>query len=554
MDPRKLQPGQPLEISAAEWNRHVEASDAYHRARALGITRPASALLPRDKAVLKVKNLSGAHRRRGEVLELAGTSPLADLSSGMLWLDGRLPQQWLSPIVVLLTDVDAFRFADGQIEGVCRALVNVLDTQHEFAVPRPDSPVLVSSPTGSVHILKRPTPSTTGEQECVVRLTRDHRLAMVQVHHTGADPGQTVEAQPVGGIYVHPGIVIHAEQGALQSRGNCYLLLVDEFDTRSGQVSAVQDDYYGPAIYAGEWPLATKDRPLYLARKGGSGGTSLVVFQLDGTLSLKGSAPAKVCELSGGVYAPTTQTITVKDWHGGFGMWAGLAGYRGLAQERSDGLYDIVFMERAALVVKFTTVGNRSPTSSSFVGHVEQAYQHGDRPPPGMDTSGNITIYDAERLFPRALDGGKGVALWNDVAGQYQCLVVQQQCLLATAYVGDTGGMNGNIGYVTITGFQPTTPSPWNLAPSPAPTQALNAYGHMGKYGDQVQLAWDEFSEEWVIVDVARHRKTVYMGLRVSDAKDWLQAQTTTCALEYVDEPTWQNVIPLKQCGTGSPS
>jgi len=76
----------------------------------------------------------------------------------------------------------------------------------------------------------------------------------------------------------------------------------------------------------------------------------------------------------------------------------------------------------------------------------------------------------------------------------------------------------------------------------------------MGKYGDQVQLAWDEYSEEWVVIDVVKKKRNVILDIQINQDKTQLQVQQVQCALEYSGDPLWTNKIPLKKCPTGSPT
>jgi hypothetical protein len=451
----KLTPGQPISFPAAEWNRHVNASDAYHRTKELGDEKDRAALAA-DTSIVNAKNTSGADRRKGEILEFSG-SPLNDFKDGLLWLNGQQPQL-ANGFGVLLQAAPDGKFQDCQVCGVCTALVNVTDPTHGYAKPVSGNAVLQSADNGPVRILHKP--GGTGELECAVRLEQD------------------------------------------------------------------------------------------VPRE-------VIVFELVSTLPLGGQATASICELISGVYAPTGELITVGDFYSGYGMWSGLAGYKGVGRRRTDGNYDILFMERAALIVKFTTYGNRNPAATAFTGTIVLPYQHGDRLPPGMDAFGHITIQDVEKLFPRALDGGTGLAIWNDVVGIYQCLVVQQQCLLARAQVNDTGGMFA-VGYVTIDNFVACSPAPFDQVPSPAPTQAINFFLHMGRNDDDLLIAWDEASTDWIVIDVQKKSLDVITDIRIKADKSQIEVKRISCAVEYETDPNdpsrWTDKIPLKKCPTGSPT
>ncbi len=165
MAPPKLTPGQPISFPAAEWNRHVEASDAYHRTRSL--EEPGSPISQRRESnVVNTKNSSGADRRKGEILEFTG-SPLTDFSDGLIWLIGDEPQL-TNGFGVLLAAAPDGKFEECQVSGVCTALVNVTDVDHKFAQVSASTYVLQSAASGPVRILYKD--SGTGEKECAVLL------------------------------------------------------------------------------------------------------------------------------------------------------------------------------------------------------------------------------------------------------------------------------------------------------------------------------------------------------------------------------------------------
>jgi len=271
----------------------------------------------------------------------------------------------------------------------------------------------------------------------------------------------------------------------------------------------------------------------------------LVVFQLLQELPLGGEAEASLCELQGNAYVATGEQIVVRDPSSGYGMWAGRIGFQGVAKEASDGKYDILHMQRVALIVAFTTQGDRNPSSGVFTGRLVLPFQQGDQPPTGVGEL--IAIQDVDVLFPRALHGGKGLAIWNDVVGIYQCLIVQQQCILARALVNQQGGFSGT-GLVGIDNFAAISPAPFNLVPANPPQHALNYFLHRGKDNDDLLLAWDEAADEWIIIDVEKRQRKVVMGLRLKPDKKWIQVEEAECAVEFAQDPQWVDKIELGTC------
>lgn len=276
----------------------------------------------------------------------------------------------------------------------------------------------------------------------------------------------------------------------------------------------------------------------------------LVTFELSAPLVLKGTAPARICELGeAGLYLPTGDAISVVDTGRDVGLWSGETNYQGVGRLREDGRYDVVFMERPALFVTFVTAQDRNPSSPTFQGTLQEPFQQGGRNPK-TDGNGQITVVDVDRLFPRALQGGIGLAVWNDSSGIYKCVFVQQQCLLAKAICNESpnDGFSGP-GGVEIRGFEALTPSPFNLVPNPLPTQARNLCNHRGRESDTLILAWEESASDWVIIDVERHDMQFISDIRINDEKTSLQVKFQTVAAETSkDETVWTGKLNLKKC------
>jgi hypothetical protein len=392
-----------------------------------------------------------------------------------------------------------------------------------------------------------------------------HVAQLVQINHTDGIVGG--HSQPPNADGLHLGRVRRFIDGSMAVLDDCWILLVDDFDQRQGQLTAKQGEFFYARLCgvrtSREIPAAQpRQLPLYLAYRGERGEDEIIVFELAQELTIGNEAQATICQLSGGNYIATNATVIVRDaFQTGAGMWAGKVGYRGLARKRSDEKYDILYMQREALFVKFQTTQDRSPQSTAIQGQVVFRFQHGDHGPSIGET---ITIQDVEKLFPRALKGGFGLAVWNDLVGIYTCLTVQQQCLLATAQVNmpysgvGAGGMDGEVGVhnVTIKDFTPITPSPFNLVPQPIPRNASNVFGHKGRDNDQVLLAWDEWSVSWIVIDVSKHEVALIFDLRVKPDKTKLQVKAIKAAVETNLDPSqpapqgvdWTDKIDLKTC------
>lgn len=163
--PGKVKQGD-TNLSAIEWNRHVDAAEFVLRNLAYGNGTPRRGTAG-DVAFVSVKNASGADRRQGELLEFTGLA-LTDLASRHLILNGGSPTL-ANDFGILQSPVANNDFVpDCQIAGACVALVNVLDADDRYARAIVSNYVLQSVAIGPVRILWKP--SGTGEKTCAVKL------------------------------------------------------------------------------------------------------------------------------------------------------------------------------------------------------------------------------------------------------------------------------------------------------------------------------------------------------------------------------------------------
>jgi hypothetical protein len=160
---KKLKRGDAApDLSITEFNRHVDASDFVHRNLMLG-GGGAHRQTAHDTNLITVKNVSGALRRQGEILEFTDI-PLTDLSARQLILNGGSPTL-ANGFGVLLEPVannDGTPYC--QVAGGCIGLVNVTNASHKFAKVISANYVLQSAESGPVRILYKP--GGTGERTC----------------------------------------------------------------------------------------------------------------------------------------------------------------------------------------------------------------------------------------------------------------------------------------------------------------------------------------------------------------------------------------------------
>lgn len=169
--PHKISPGGHWsQISASEFNRHVDVSDYFHGKQALGRGGLPQFRTP-DTNKVKVVNASGANRRKGEVLEFGDFALSAgEVEQDQLWFQGIAPVM-ANGFGILVRPIPDGEADDCQVSGACMALVNIIDTSHRFATPVKSLYVLQSAPVGPVRLLFRP--EDEGEQKCGVLITGD---------------------------------------------------------------------------------------------------------------------------------------------------------------------------------------------------------------------------------------------------------------------------------------------------------------------------------------------------------------------------------------------
>lgn len=335
---------------------------------------------------------------------------------------------------------------------------------------------------------------------------------VVQINHSGFGSGESVAPTSTYGL--HRGRVRRWVNNELATLDPCWILFIDDYDTKFGQWAAKQGELYGPARLSGittdtdEGGSSTL--PVYLCYKGATPSSrAIIYFKLTATLSIGGEASAVILEQSTlGVFSDGDPiTVTSGYDENSRGLWSGLIDYKGIAFLREDGKYEVIYMQRNALIIEFTAYANRETAATTFQATISSGYQHGDKLP----TTNPITIHDTQLLFPRVVTGAKGKAVYNDLLDRYDCLIVDQVALLGKAKVNNTAGMLGEVENVVITQFVALTQAPFGKAPNPLPTQAHNRFGLRGKDQDDILVVWDENNAGWLISQVMLREKS-YVG------------------------------------------
>lgn len=145
------------------WNNMVDAGNAYALSKLDSPGGPPTRARATD--IIKIQNTSGAARRTGEVLKIEGKA-LDTITAEHIWLLGVEPTADCY-FGILKKPVADDGIEQLQVSGVCLALVNVTDVDHDRAYVLDGYYVLQSSSDGPIEILF--APSGTGELSCAVR-------------------------------------------------------------------------------------------------------------------------------------------------------------------------------------------------------------------------------------------------------------------------------------------------------------------------------------------------------------------------------------------------
>lgn len=184
-------------------------------------------------------------------------------------------------------------------------------------------------------------------------------------------------------------------------------------------------------------------------------------------------------------------------------------------------------------VAYFHLTTDRDPSSEQFTVVYDDHFPENNTAPEL--TGGTFTVWDSEFIYKRAITGCHGIAVYNDSQARWDVIFCQQQCITATAIVAsESPGQPGmcEAGEILIDDFIGTSPSPFLVEPSPVPTTALNDFGHKGMAGDALQLIWDEWQEEWVVINV--EKKEAKLVLLQTDGTSLKEVEA---AVEYCENP-----------------
>lgn len=240
---------------------------------------------------------------------------------------------------------------------------------------------------------------------------------------------------------------------------------------------------------------------------------TLIRFELTGAIALGANAPAKLMQPSAigtGIWEAVTPQVDIRvyDSYDPDGMWAAPSGSWGWAfpreQEYSTDVaaYDIVWMERAAQLIRFTATqymgqGTDWQLQSTSVDWYDWQ---------GIDPGSTITIHDPNHSWQDVPTGAQGVAYYNNKDSRYEVLHADRVVQEGRATLN--GALCAETSMVAITWVEGIVNGEFQIEPDTLPTTAINPRKHAGLSGDTVTLRRinnNMPNPDWEIVDVDKH-------------------------------------------------
>jgi hypothetical protein len=174
---RRVNPGQPLAIKAAEYNKILEAADAFAAGKFPG-GAPRPVPPTRSAGVIRIQNTTGDTVPIGGVLAIDGSffDPAGDDTARLNFartptLTGIEPTaEFAGRFAVAIEPIAPDGPGLAIAAGLVAVGVNVSNASHKFAEVGTTVAGLVSGSTGSAQIVFRADPEATGLQPCLVRI------------------------------------------------------------------------------------------------------------------------------------------------------------------------------------------------------------------------------------------------------------------------------------------------------------------------------------------------------------------------------------------------
>lgn len=279
------------------------------------------------------------------------------------------------------------------------------------------------------------------------------------------------------------------------------------------------------------------DDGYYLLPRGGGNvtvsGTNLIRFRLSQDLSLGSNAMAVILTPDGAGGYTTGETIYVYDWFSGGepGMFSSKTGYEGFAVLRSEGAYDIVWMETPARWIYFTLDEDMHDVEGEtyYIAGATVTEYHLQ----GRLIEEFIEVYDINGHFKLGLTGAKGTAEYNDQYDRYEVVTCEQMVVRARATLD--GAMCQESGSFAIDNFVGIPFGEHVQAPDPLPANVLNTYNHRGRNAAKVILEYGQSGTSWTVVGVELVEVSAVIDVIVDECV--LEKQTHLIVVETCQNP-----------------
>lgn len=342
---------------------------------------------------------------------------------------------------------------------------------------------------------------------------------IVQIDDPQSADGASRKATENG---LHPGYVWRFVEGRAQKQEKCWIQFVDGWDSKKGDVDAINKEFYSGRL-EGREEYAGERLPLYVAKRG-SDSEGIVRFRLKEDLATgKDARAVRLVRIAGG-YAER-EAIRVFDWYTTpRGMWQAKSepGYQlvtegfAMRRESQPGAnelpeFDIVWMETFAWTVEFELrqklAGANGVNGNVAKALVLKAYEQGKDP---SNDDGDVLVFDDSLLFPYGMAGCRGIATRSEhepLQPYYKIVQCQQMGFLATAELYEDMCTTMPTVKIKKNTFLITTFSPFNAYPDPIPEEVLNTFAHAAPQNYLVSLRYDHNQRRWIVDDVL-HRYT----------------------------------------------
>lgn len=185
-------------------------------------------------------------------------------------------------------------------------------------------------------------------------------------------------------------------------------------------------------------------------------------------------------------------TVTVYDPKGLFTRALNGAAFKA-SYDANDDKYNLTECQTKAGWVEFTLTAAMSAGSSAGATVNDYGGSQQDIQSPGS----TVTIYDPHTIFPYALTGAKGYAVYDAVEDKYTAVTCQQRTMTITGEL--PGALATTDAAFNATTYDPMDHSPFNQAPT-GTLSIKNVMAMAGDSGGRWVARWNETAGEWWLI------------------------------------------------------